>query len=174
MAVLVFYGGTGINIISYCCNECRSVGISVLKNEKCCDIHHHHHANPASDCNENTDIIHHRHDHTCIHNAVSGCCDEHAVDSTAGIGHECNDFCDVHAHGDFCSLERIQFDWNSSGSSHQETGFSPLPLTLFSCYLVTHSPFDIILTGHTISPVPHGPPTVLPHDYLSMLTVLLI
>ncbi|WP_280766168.1 hypothetical protein [Parabacteroides sp. PFB2-10] len=43
MAILVFYGGAGVNIISFCCNDCRDAGVEVLTSEKCCEIHGHSH-----------------------------------------------------------------------------------------------------------------------------------
>jgi len=53
MAALVFYGGAGINLISYCCNICRMEGIDAVINDKCCDIHHHDHENhSAPDCED--------------------------------------------------------------------------------------------------------------------------
>ena len=51
MTVLVFYGGAGINLISYCCNICRMEGIAAVINDKCCDIHHHDHSkHESTDC----------------------------------------------------------------------------------------------------------------------------
>lgn len=43
MAFLVFYGGAGVNIVSFCCSECRSAGMEVLTGNKCCEIHGHSH-----------------------------------------------------------------------------------------------------------------------------------
>lgn len=43
MAALVFYGGAGVNIASFCCQDCRSEGVEVLAGDKCCEIHGHSH-----------------------------------------------------------------------------------------------------------------------------------
>ncbi|MDR1525413.1 MAG: hypothetical protein LBS79_09220 [Tannerella sp.] len=51
MATLVFYGGAGINIISYCCDHCRSAGIEVLLKDKCCETHSHHNGHD-NNCSE--------------------------------------------------------------------------------------------------------------------------
>ncbi|MCC8132235.1 MAG: hypothetical protein LIP04_00625 [Tannerellaceae bacterium] len=61
LALLITYGGAGVNLISYCCDECRSEGIEVIVVDKCCEIHDHHHAdghdhhhaaNHMDDCTE--------------------------------------------------------------------------------------------------------------------------
>lgn len=44
LALLVFYGGAGVNFVSYCCNDCQSEGVEVLLDDKCCEIHEHSHA----------------------------------------------------------------------------------------------------------------------------------
>ena len=138
MAVLVFYGGAGINIISYCCNECRSKGIEALQNHQCCEIHHQHN-NINLDNDENEYYV----------------------------------FNDDHSFGD-CNLERIHFDWSLSKLSKQEKDFSPEYFTLITCNLFYDSLSDHISSGENFTPGPHGPPIVLPRDYLSILTVLLI
>lgn len=43
LATLVFYGGAGVNIISYCCSDCRTEGVEVLLDDACCDVHEHNH-----------------------------------------------------------------------------------------------------------------------------------
>jgi len=127
LIALVFYGGAGVNFISYCCNLCRHEGIEAVIKDKCCDIHHHHH-------------------------------DDH----------------DEHTSENCCSFERINFDWSAQNFSKQETDFSPVKQDIHSCNLLTLSFVDLIKTGKIHSHIPHGPPKVLPCDYLSILTVLLI
>ena len=41
IVLLVLYGGSGINTVSFCCNECREGGISVILENDCCDMHKH-------------------------------------------------------------------------------------------------------------------------------------
>lgn len=41
LATLVFYGGAGVNLITYCCGDCRTEGVAVLLNDNCCEVHEH-------------------------------------------------------------------------------------------------------------------------------------
>ena len=41
VSLLVFYGGSGINIASFCCDNCQSDGIAGIAEETCCIIHSH-------------------------------------------------------------------------------------------------------------------------------------
>lgn len=43
LASLVFYGGSGVNLVSYCCDTCEDEGVEALLEDKCCDIHEHAH-----------------------------------------------------------------------------------------------------------------------------------
>ena len=43
VAIAIVYGGSGINIYSYCCDDCRAEGISAIVEHKCCEIHEHKH-----------------------------------------------------------------------------------------------------------------------------------
>lgn len=42
-AALVFYGGAGVNIVSYCCDDCQAGGVEVVLDDKCCEVHGHSH-----------------------------------------------------------------------------------------------------------------------------------
>lgn len=44
LATLIFYGGAGVNLITYCCGDCRTEGAAVLLDDKCCEIHGHDHS----------------------------------------------------------------------------------------------------------------------------------
>ena len=35
LASLIFYGGAGVNFVTYCCNDCRTEGVAVLLNDNC-------------------------------------------------------------------------------------------------------------------------------------------
>lgn len=48
LAALVFYGGAGVNIISYCCSDCRTEGAEVLLDNVCSDVHEHDHGDAMS------------------------------------------------------------------------------------------------------------------------------
>lgn len=41
LASLIFYGGAGVNLVSYCCDHCEDEGVEVLLEDNCCDIHQH-------------------------------------------------------------------------------------------------------------------------------------
>ena len=160
MAASVFYGGAGINMISYCCNVCRSVGIDAVTNGKCCDIHHHDHsgryiAHHASVCCENT-------------------CDKHVENHpVVAVLTGCNHHSEFEST-DCCNMKRISFDLFAQSLLKQEINLSPLLTDLFSGDILTVSHLDNISIGEKLTHAPHGPPTVLPRDYLSILTVLLI
>lgn len=39
LTVLVIYGGSGVNAYFYCCDNCRSEGMEVITDHRCCEIH---------------------------------------------------------------------------------------------------------------------------------------
>lgn len=41
LAALVFYGGGGVNFISYCCDNCRAEGMEAVAHDSCCGSHEH-------------------------------------------------------------------------------------------------------------------------------------
>jgi hypothetical protein len=53
---LIAYGGSGVNIFFYCCDDCRSEGPEAVIGGTCCELHHHHHLNG---------LITHFDEHTC-------------------------------------------------------------------------------------------------------------
>ena len=59
IAALVFYGGSGINVASFCCTECQSAGIKGIAKGFCREIHDHGHESDshhsASDFFEDSD-----------------------------------------------------------------------------------------------------------------------
>ena len=38
----IVYGGSGVNMYFYCCDDCRTEGTSAITELKCCEVHHHH------------------------------------------------------------------------------------------------------------------------------------
>lgn len=42
-SVLLVYGGVGVNLVTYCCQDCEVAGIEVVAHSGCCDIHEHEH-----------------------------------------------------------------------------------------------------------------------------------
>lgn len=57
LALLVFYGGAGVNLVSYCCNDCETEGVEVLLDDKCCEIHEHSHLANAPSIMESADQL---------------------------------------------------------------------------------------------------------------------
>lgn len=157
MATLVFYGGAGINVIFYCCNQCRSAGIeALLKKDNCCKTHHYNH-NHAADKHEPHS------GHSCCTKADQDCCGTHNVKS--------NNYCTDHTSGNCCNIERIHFDWNTQNAAELNIDLSPVTfdLSLFPDILTIN-----VLICETGAVMPKGPPLACPRDYLSRLTILLI
>lgn len=65
MSALIFYGGAGINVISYCCDMCRSAGIEEVSNHKCCGIHGLHHEHQEATEHACNSCIRHAHEMCC-------------------------------------------------------------------------------------------------------------
>ncbi|MCD7931824.1 MAG: hypothetical protein LUH15_10950 [Tannerellaceae bacterium] len=101
LAALIFYGGAGINLVSYCCGDCRSAGVEVVLNEKCCEIHDHDHQ-PT-----------HQHHTDCSHTHHSP--DVNHTRSGIAIQEE-----------NCCDLQRLDFEWDNSITHIQQ----PAPVEL--------------------------------------------
>lgn len=41
LATLVFYGGAGVSLVTYCCGDCQTEGVAALVENKCCEKHTH-------------------------------------------------------------------------------------------------------------------------------------
>ena len=39
LATLVFYGGAGVSLVTYCCGDCQTEGVTALLENKCCEMH---------------------------------------------------------------------------------------------------------------------------------------
>ena len=37
LATLVFYGGAGVSLVTYCCGDCQTEGVTALLENKCCE-----------------------------------------------------------------------------------------------------------------------------------------
>jgi hypothetical protein len=157
MTALVLYGGAGINVIFYCCNQCRSTGIETLHKDNCCEIHNQ----------------------TCDHNshssepAKSTCHSDyedngHPADYVAYYNHYNNEY----AEDDCCNIKRINFDWCSHSFSELEINLLPAVFNLLPYAIVDISNIDHLTVEIGVI-MPKGPP-VYPRDYLSKYTVLLI
>lgn len=147
MAALVFYGGAGINIIFYCCNQCRSEGIeALLKKDKCCEI-------PQAD-----------------KHAPHSCCakTEQTDPDPEGCGIHCTD----QTSDNCCHIEHIRFDWSTQNTAELNIDLSPLTFLLRS-EILDISTINFF-AGETGAVMPKGPPPACPRDYLSRLTILLI
>jgi hypothetical protein len=65
MAALIFYGGSGINVASFCCDDCRSAGIEGIAEGVCCEIHGHEHED-RNIAESNMDYIGDAHEMNCL------------------------------------------------------------------------------------------------------------
>jgi len=71
MAALVFYGGAGVNIASFCCQDCRSEGVEVLAGDKCCEIHGHSHELEYETIEHTSGSLSNSHEMCCYMSRVS-------------------------------------------------------------------------------------------------------
>ncbi len=148
LAFFICYGGAGVNLVSYCCGECRTAGMEAVLVDSCCEIHH-------PDKNNTT-----AHASGRCHHDDSAPCDRDA----------CHD---TNSPADCCRLERISFEWDNS--THQLKKTEPVGLdipcfNLISAILLTGPDNEGFLSVEGYSP----PPGVSPQVYLSLLTTLLI
>jgi len=70
MAALVIYGGAGINVASFCCNDCQSAGIEGIAEGFCCEIHGHDHEDKHH-AESNMDAVCDEHEMYCFLSRVT-------------------------------------------------------------------------------------------------------
>jgi hypothetical protein len=165
MAALVFYGGAGVNVIMYCCNQCRSAGIETLLKDDCCGMSKYNHT-----CNHGGNSSHTGKpagNHPC-HNDYGE--NGHPADHPVNVDHSGYD--NDHAGDDCCHIKRIDFDWSSHSFSELEIDLSPVVFNLPPGEIINISNI-ICLIGEVDMIMLKGPP-VYPRDFLSKYTVLLI
>ncbi|MCC8144354.1 MAG: hypothetical protein LIO97_11075 [Tannerellaceae bacterium] len=137
-----------MNSITYCCNDCRSEGIEVVVDKKCCEIHHHHHL-------EHEDALGasgHTHDAICM-------------------GHQ-HCASDEDEDEDCCGLERIAFEWESSVIQIPVSQPVATDLLCFSKYNIPQLTEAEVQQATPLEEV--RPPLLCPRVYLSLLTTLLV
>lgn len=144
LSAMVFYGGAGINVISYCCIDCRSAGIEAIAS--------HHHACCETQCCENHG------DHKQYH-------DKKACESACESSIE-------HSHKDCCGIERLQYDWSTA--SELDIDLEPVTIDLLFAELSNISILSVFTLEEISAIMPTGPPIDPPRAYLSLLTTLLI
>ena len=163
MSVLVFYGGAGINILSYCCNECSMVGVEAMKKEKCFVVHN-------QDKNHNYDALcSSRQEHK-----NNNCCESKHQKPEDYDDSKSLSYCHNIDSNDFCSVERFIFDWTVQSSSEHEIDLSPQALDVLPYNLFDISYIHLPVTCNNNTVMSNGPPSVYPREYLSIITVLLI
>ena len=144
LATLIFYGGAGVNLVTYCCGDCRSEGVAVLLEKDCCEVHGHEHG----DANEHTE--------------------EHAeANLPAGTA---NTLCGT--EDAYCDLERVSFDWNSV--AQLVVNLQPVVIDLLSFGISSASLPAFLPENKLFLFADNSPPFVCPRIYLSLLTTLLI
>lgn len=136
LAGLIFYGGAGVNWVTYCCENCFKSGIQLAVSENCCGMHmEDDEFEPSTSVGETKGLV----------------IDERHT----------------------CGIERVEFEWTSSGSDRQ------LIIQPFVTDLFFHLPYLSLLTDIQLwdGVLLHegAPPSVLPpRAYLALLTTLLI
>jgi hypothetical protein len=174
LTVLVFYGGAGVNVVFYCCNQCRSAGIEMLLNDQCHASH-----KPAADehplffCSAKAE----RADSDCCgtHAPLSCCAEADRTDSD-GCGTrsvKTDNHCTHASDDNCCNMQRISFDWNTHHTTESGMNLSPVVFDLLLSELPDSSVRNF-MRGRNGAVMPKGPPFVCPRDYLSRLTILLI
>ncbi|MDR2473365.1 MAG: hypothetical protein LBD53_07400 [Tannerella sp.] len=144
MTALVLYGGAGVNVIRYCCDNCRQIGIESVSAMECC-------------AHENS---------TCKALSPAG------LKSSEIVKKHCSNGEIPSSRKNCCSFEHITFDWNSHQALKQI--IDPIFVTFFadktSALLINIS----IIGKAAETVMNTGPPVTPPRDYLAILTVLLI
>lgn len=49
ISAIVIYGGSGVNMYFFCCDDCRHEGAAAIIEHKCCEIHHSSHSVDLAD-----------------------------------------------------------------------------------------------------------------------------
>ncbi|MGL5937309.1 MAG: hypothetical protein ACRCY5_01100 [Phocaeicola sp.] len=145
LTLLVTYGGAGVNLFTYCCNDCRSEGVSAILEEKCFDVHESSHA-------ESDDL----------HAHCGESCQALEWEETLQDRGEAS-----------CNINRIDTHWEVSQLSSM--ALVPILLTLPPFFTTQQACLvkpvvEKICTTHCNN----GPPVQPPRSYLSLLTTLLI
>lgn len=71
MAALVFYGGAGVNVASFCCQDCRAEGVEILAGDRCCEVHGHTHHLEHETVEHTNDSFDHSHEKCCHMSRIS-------------------------------------------------------------------------------------------------------
>lgn len=191
MAVLVVYGGAGVNILSFCCHECRSMGVEAILLAQYRKVHDHQapafcggsgqeeDSSQAGGCGQERRVevvsgggqgmepIKHG---GCCAGSVGASGEKEAMrDFSGDAGREA---CDADNGG--CGMTRIDFDWNAQNTAELEINLSPVALNLLHRELFVDALMYIPLIRQPVVVMSNGPPADTPRDYLSTLTVLLI
>ncbi|MGL5273094.1 MAG: hypothetical protein ACRC8J_06385 [Phocaeicola sp.] len=148
LTLLVAYGGAGVNLLTYCCNDCRSEGLSIILEEKCHDVHGH----STSDA-----IAQSKSQPSCEMN----CCKSQEENSMQSTDEES------------CDINRIDTKWEIAHNIQ----FDLDPLTINLPPFLTAQQITLEdPTVEKINSVycNHGPPVHSPRTYLALLTTLLI
>ena len=148
VAATVVYGGTGINVYSFCCNNCKIDTVLPLTQEKgCCGIEHkpsaHHEHNGKKDC--------------CANKMVSKA-EKEVLPSSTDSG---------------CKVERISVDWKISQSEQLITPLIPLVLFAFNPIEWRYNVIEFpILRQYYTDTQP--PPNISGQTYFNLLNTLII
>lgn len=147
VAATVVYGGTGINVYSFCCKNCQINAITLpLTSEKgCCGTEHE----PSA---------HHE------HNDEDGCCANKSKAKTETLPTSTKST---------CNIERISVDWKLSQSEQLITPLVPLVLFAINPIEWRYSfvEYPVLRLYHTNS---QPPPNISEQTYFDLLNTLII
>lgn len=156
LITLIAYGGSGVNLYFFCCDDCRDDGvIKAIVEHSCCERHHHNHSESIA------------------HNHESGCCCAPSHDARHSM-HTSYTSCDETSHG-ACNVQRISVNWQTAQSENPE--IAPTSFDVFSSTFCLFTPQNYDLKP-TISFIRYSdtqkPPNLDKDIYLSLLNTLII
>jgi len=177
MAALVLYGGAGVNVVSYCCNDCRNAGIEALLTGKGCAIHNHQLNDEPDNNQHNTRANNNQHNakaNNNQHNAepnnnpqkAGDCCHSTAAVADNDLNCRLPEKC--------CKVELLTFDWNSQTTAKTAINIVPDVFCLLPYKVVNLADLTLLFTSEVKASLLNPPPPVCPRDYLLTLAVLLI
>lgn len=132
MIIIVFFllAGTGVNVVHYCCQDCRRAGLEHVIEESCSEVHHHdcacciHHDHLLTDCSEHEDVEGLK--ESCEHEA-DGCWIRHLVVEPGAVVHA-HILPSVSTHNILIiSTCNVLFSYSATHTKNQYSGHRPYP-----------------------------------------------
>jgi hypothetical protein len=77
MSVLVLYCGSGVNVVFFCCDNCRTEGMMAVAKGGCCDAHKSENADNHNHNHNNSEKLPHA---DCLNHSEKDCCRFERID----------------------------------------------------------------------------------------------